>query len=222
MSTAPKAKNSGQGLKRAVEYDKTPLVILDPGHGGLINGEYQTKGKRSPEWPDGSILYEGEFNRAIVDRLKALLIKSGVPCVDIVNTPEDMPLEERTRRANDLFYKDKNCFLVSIHANAGGGTGLEVFTSPGETSADPMAEKVIERMVEEFPELRLRADKKDGDNDKEAKFWMVVQTVMPAFLVECAFMDTLEPDCKLLMSEEGRDRFALSIWRGIMDIVEEY
>ena len=45
------------------------LWILDNGHGGMIDGVYQTPGKRSPVWPDGTQLFEGEFNRAIVDRL---------------------------------------------------------------------------------------------------------------------------------------------------------
>ena len=39
------------------------IVLLDNGHGGIINGEYQTPGKRSPVWADGSQLFEGEFNR---------------------------------------------------------------------------------------------------------------------------------------------------------------
>ena len=45
-------------------------IILDAGHGGLINGVYQTKGKRSPIWPDGRQLFEGVFNRQIVELLK--------------------------------------------------------------------------------------------------------------------------------------------------------
>jgi hypothetical protein len=45
------------------------LWIFDNGHGGIIDGVYQTAGKRSPLWPDGEILYEGEFNRSIVNRL---------------------------------------------------------------------------------------------------------------------------------------------------------
>lgn len=45
------------------------IVLLDNGHGGIVNGEYQTTGKRSPIWDDGSQLFEGEFNRAIVNRI---------------------------------------------------------------------------------------------------------------------------------------------------------
>lgn len=45
------------------------LWLLDPGHGGVIDGEYQTPGKRSPLLEDNKQLYEGEFNRAIVQRI---------------------------------------------------------------------------------------------------------------------------------------------------------
>ena len=37
-------------------------ILLDNGHG------YDTPGKRSPIWPDGSQLFEWEFNRDIVSR----------------------------------------------------------------------------------------------------------------------------------------------------------
>ena len=43
--------------------------LLDPGHGGFIDGIYQTAGKRSPQFPDGSRLYEGEFNRDVTSRI---------------------------------------------------------------------------------------------------------------------------------------------------------
>ena len=54
-------------------------VLLDAGYGGVINGEYQTSGKRSPVWEDGSVLYEGEFNRGIKYRLKEKLQQEGIP-----------------------------------------------------------------------------------------------------------------------------------------------
>ena len=39
-------------------------ILLDNGHG------YDTPGKRSPIWPDGSQLFEWEFNRDIVSRIE--------------------------------------------------------------------------------------------------------------------------------------------------------
>ena len=74
--------------------------LLDSGHGGIIAGIYMTQGKRSPKWPDGSQLFEGEFTRAIVKRMLDWSRLFGVNCIDIVATEEDVPLSERVRRAN--------------------------------------------------------------------------------------------------------------------------
>ena len=44
---------------------KKLVILLDAGHGGIIDGEYQTSGKRSPKWGDGSQYFEGKGNRQI-------------------------------------------------------------------------------------------------------------------------------------------------------------
>ncbi len=223
-----------EDIKEMIENPKKdyPMWLFDPGHGGIIDEEYQTSGKRSPKWEDGRQLFEGEFNRAIVSRVIKLMDKAEYPCMNTMDmvversnkykdTREDIPLKERTYAANDYYTNvSENCILASFHANAGGGTGHETYTSPGWTEADPFATEVINELISEFPELRLRKDDKDGDNDKEAKFWMVMQTYMPSFLMEFAFMDTLNPDCLLLLSPIGRDRFASAVFRAITTINE--
>ena len=55
--------------KYKISKDDGYVWILDNGHGGIIDGEYQTPGKRSPKWEDGTQLFEGEFNRAVVKRI---------------------------------------------------------------------------------------------------------------------------------------------------------
>lgn len=61
------AEDFGSRLKRGFCITKNyPIFILDNGHGGIIDGEYQTKGKRSRVWADGRQLFEGEFNRDIL------------------------------------------------------------------------------------------------------------------------------------------------------------
>ena len=63
-------------------------ILLDNGHG------YDTPGKRSPIWPDGSQLFEWEFNRDIVSRIEILLKKAGISCVRLVPEKEDISLKE--------------------------------------------------------------------------------------------------------------------------------
>jgi len=223
MAKAKRVTPSIEYLKERFPKKDYPVVLIEAGHGGIIDGVYQTSGKRSPEWPDGRQLFEGEFNRDIRNRVCRYMDLVGISYVRIADTEEDVPLRDRSDEINDYYYNvNKKCFVCSIHANAGGGTGMEIFTSPGLTDADPMAERMILRMHHDFPELRLRADTSDGDHDKEARFHMVTRTRPPAFLIECGFMDTLEPDCELMMSNEGRDRFAKSIFYGLVEIVDNY
>ena len=94
--------------------------LLDPGHGGMIDGVYQTKGKRSPAFNDGVVLYEGELNRAITNNIIELAAATDIEVIDIVDSQEDVPLRERVRRANKLHKEKRNCIYVSIHANAYG------------------------------------------------------------------------------------------------------
>lgn len=161
------------------------LWILDNGHGGVIDGVYQTSGKRSPVWPDGEVLYEGEFNRAIVNRLVDMCRSNNIDYVNLVDTQEDIPLKERPEMANKIAKSsDKPCIYVSIHANGfsdESANGWEVFTSPGETKSDPIATILYEKAKAEFPERKMRPSMGDGDPDKEAKFTVLMDTSMPLY-----------------------------------------
>ena len=204
------------------------LWILDNGHGGVIDGIYQTPGKRSPVWPDGTQLYEGEFNRAIVNRLVKLCNDSGIECVNLVDTQEDVPLEDRTDEANDIYRKrldeDGKCIYVSIHANGfsdESANGWEVYTSVGETKSDTIATVLYEKAEKEFPNEYMRKDTySDGDVDKEANFWVLSKTVMPAILSENFFMTNYDNCHNYLQSEEGRDRIAKIHFEMIKQIEE--
>ena len=182
------------------------IVLLDNGHGGLINGEYQTPGKRSPVWDDGSQLFEGEFNRSIVARIVESLTSLIIPYVIIAPETRDVKLSTRVKRANEI--QDEPCFYLSVHSNAGGGNGFEVFTSPGETTSDKIATIFGEEYKKTFPQKKLRTDYSDGDLDKEAAFTVIKKTRMPAVLTENFFMDN-EEECKeILMTKQGRDLIA--------------
>lgn len=187
--------------------------ILDNGHGGLINGQYQTSGKRSPKWENGMQLYEGDFNRTVVNGVALLCSMHGIELNILVPELEDVPLSERVRRVNNIYNRHKSSVLISVHANAGHGTGFEVFTTRGKTKSDALAEIMINQFSASIPELKLRKDTRDGDKDKEAQFYILRKTYCPAILVECAFMDTFEPDCRMMI--EQPQRFINAIFNGI-------
>ena len=191
------------------------IVVLDGGHG------IDTPGKRSPKWPDGTQLFEYEFNRNIVRRISEQLSKEKIKNYILVPEENDVPLKERVLRANKIYKENnKKCFLISIHANAGGGQGWEVFTSIGKTKADDIATIIWEEMKVEFPLQRMRIDTTDGDIDKEDNLYILRNTNCPAVLTENFFMDT-KSDCDLIMSEFGRNKIANAHVRAIKRIIKE-
>ena len=192
---------------------KQPIIILDNGHGR------DTAGKRSPVWKDGSQLFEYEFNRDMVQRIAKLLQDANIPYHILAPEETDVSLPERCRRANNLTKQwNGSAILISIHANAGGGTGWECYTSAGKTKADSYAQVLCEQFKQDFPEWKIRTDTADGDDDKEAAFYVLVHTDCPALLSENFFMDT-EKDCRFIMSEGGRKRIAKAHAEGIKKMI---
>lgn len=196
------------------------IVLLDNGHGGLINGDYQTPGKRSPIWSDGSQLFEGEFNRAIVNGIIEELTRLQIKYVNIAPEYRDVTLETRVNRANKF---SRSSFYLSVHSNAGGGTGFEAFTYYGQSKSDRLAEEFYNAFRKEFPNEIARTDyRSDGDQDKERNFYVLRKTRMPAVLTENFFMDN-ERECKqYLMTREGRQRIIKYHVEAITMILAKY
>ena len=157
------------------------MWLFDNGHGGIIDGVYQTAGKRSPIWSDGTQLFEGEFNRAIVKRLVKMCNEAGIDCINLVDTEEDVSLSSRTAKANEIYREsEKPCIYVSVHANGfndESANGWEVYTSYGETKSDEIATVLFKKAEAEFPEHIMRKDTySDGDVDKEANYTVLMDT----------------------------------------------
>jgi len=189
--------------------------LLINGHGGIIGGKYQTKGKQFHH-KNGRSIYEGDFNRKVVNELMVMCERHGLDAVNLVPELEDISLDERIRRANEAYMKDRSSVVVEVHANAGGGTGFEVFTTVGRTKSDPLAEIMINSMERTLKGFKLRADGSDGDRDKERNFYVIRKVYGPAFLIECAFMDTWEPDCRMMLDDPHQ--FTKAIFNGLLNL----
>lgn len=178
-------------------------VLLDNGHSGLIDGDYKTSGKFK-DWGKHGIFYEGEFNKAIVNGIVEALTKFNINYVVVSPEYRNVRLETRVRRANK--YPKYKSFYLSIHSNAGGGNGSEMYTSPGDTKSDKIATVFGEEFKKTFPNKRLRTDFSDGDLDKEQRFYVLTKTKMPAVLTENFFMDNKEEYLTILNTKEGRQK----------------
>tara|TARA_R110000824_G_scaffold1476_6_gene7401 strand:- start:249 stop:860 length:612 start_codon:yes stop_codon:yes gene_type:complete len=199
------------------------LWLLDPGHGGLLKGVYQTPGKRSPVWEDGRQYFEGVGNRMISDKILQMCKEEGIDAMDIVSSNTDVPLSERVVRANAL-NKDRDCIYVSIHSDAfskESANGYSVYTSKGQTQSDKVASVFLDNMQRAFPDHTLRKDTRDGDEDKEADFYVLKRTHCPAILIENFFM-TNKKECLLLMSAKGKNKIALTHFNSIIEIENSF
>jgi N-acetylmuramoyl-L-alanine amidase len=190
-------------------------IILDNGHGN------NTPGKRSPKWEDGTQLFEYEFNRDIVKRIAAMLTKDKINTIILVPESNDVSLQERCNRANRIYKNSgSNAVLISVHGNAGGGTGWECYTTVGKRKSDSIATILCEEAAAEFAKdgWKIRSDMADGDPDKESQFYILKHTNCPAVLTENFFFDNRK-DCKFMMSEEGRNRIARMHYKAIKRIL---
>lgn len=149
-------------------------IVIDAGHGP------STPGKRSP---DG--MKEYDFNRAVAAEMKKELEKyKGVTVYLAHDDSRDVPLSERTRRANDL---NVNLYF-SIHANAytgemGDHGGIETYV---HVSKPQQALKLAEQVQSQL----VKATKLRDRGVKTANFHVLRETSMTAVLVEHGFMDS--------------------------------
>jgi N-acetylmuramoyl-L-alanine amidase len=76
------------------------IFILDPGHGGMIDGQYQTAPKKMFQHDNGEIAYEGVINRNVVNFAMDLFKRDGIPAINLCPTELDIELDERVDIAN--------------------------------------------------------------------------------------------------------------------------
>lgn len=191
--------------------------LIDAGHGGMKNGVYTTAPSKMVVYPDGFTILEGEVNRKVAAKLAEKLFDHGIDFALVYDEILDTSLTTRVDIINKIFAKDQRCISLSIHSNAGGGHGFEVYTSPGKTSADSIAPFFCSACIRNFPEYPFRSDKSDGDMDKEAKFMMVTHPKCPALLVESLFMDNRE-EAEFLNSVNGQARIAEWLFQSILEV----
>ena len=159
-------------------------ICIDPGHGGKFNNatgngltekdvvlKYASYLRNQLEHFGHEVIMTREGDRELADDL-------------------DQDLLVRTQIANNW---GADCF-ISLHCNGfpdPAAHGFEVWTSPGETSSDHLAEEILVASAAAFPEIKQRLDRSDGDGDKEAKFVVLTKTKMAAVLIEIGFLTNI-------------------------------
>ena len=137
----------------------------NPGHGG---GDSGAVGSRS---------LEKDINLQVSLKFAKRMREHGFEMVETRTVDSFVSLSEITGIANRANVE----FFQSNHCNAGGGHGFEIYVLPGG-KAEQWAEIMAKHLAKNLG-ISNRGIKKDK------KFYVLVNTTMPAILVELAFID---------------------------------
>ena len=176
--------------------DDAPLVVLDPGHGGVYNGaEY------------GGVK-EKDLDLAIAARTAELLEAEGVRVRMTRTVDQNVDLYARSGLANTLGAD----LLVSVHCNANvdNDDALGVYTCAHSRGTESW------QLAETLRETMLGATGAADFGMEERPDLAVLRTALvPAALVECGFMST-PSELALLVQPEYQARLARGIADGIL------
>jgi len=151
-------------------------IFIDPGHGGTDPGAV------------GNGLQEKNLTLQIGTRVRDMLVNeyNNVSVLMSRTGDQTLSLTQRTNAAN-AWGAD---FLLSVHINAGGGTGYEDFIYPGVGTPTTTYQSLIHEEIMKLVNFRDRGK-------KTANFHMLRESNMPALLTENGFIDNAEDAAKL-------------------------
>ncbi|MDQ0206035.1 N-acetylmuramoyl-L-alanine amidase [Alkalicoccobacillus murimartini] len=151
-------------------------LFIDPGHGGRDPGAV------------GNGLKEKDLTLAISNRVRQMLIDDyhGVEVKMSRTTDTFVSLADRSHMANNW----RADYFLSIHVNAGGGTGFESFIHSSRATRTVSLQAIIhDQMMNTIHAV--------DRGKKSANFAVLRQTVMPAILTENLFIDRVADAVKL-------------------------
>jgi N-acetylmuramoyl-L-alanine amidase len=172
-------------------------IVIDPGHGGS-----------DPGATNGSFM-EKNFNLDIALRVRDYLQQRYVADILMTrSTDTTLSLSARTNFAN----QQRADYFISIHINAGGGTGWESFIYNGSVSQKTIqAQNTIHQTV--IDTIKPNYNVVDRGK-KRANFHVLRETNMPSILLENLFIDRAS-DLALLRNTQFISDLSNSIGEGL-------
>ncbi|HBI04259.1 MAG TPA: N-acetylmuramoyl-L-alanine amidase [Paenibacillaceae bacterium] len=176
-----------------------PIIVLDPAHGGEDIGAISKKG-----------LLEKDVTLAIALKTAEYLRQVGVDVRLTRTIDQSMNLSQRTQYANNIGAD----LFICIHINEGGGTGFEsyIYTTVSDTATIFANNTMHRKLAGYFNNFGL-ADR----GEKRGDFFVLRDTLMPASILECGFMDH-PVDAELLSHQGFIYGLALSLSQSIANV----
>ena len=145
----------------------------------------------------------------IRDKLASLLEQN----FKVVLVPDELDLRQSIKWVNDQYKKLENGLAFSIHLNAGGGTGSEIFYYADNEISQNIAKTIIDKYCE-ITGFRNRGAKADTTTRHKRLGW-IRDTNTWSCLIEACFIDNIE-DLKKLQNDY--DKVAFAMYSGICDV----
>jgi len=196
---------------------QSPVVLIDPGHGGEDGGTTGTAGT-----------VEKDINLKVAKYLAAYLDKANISY--IMTRDSDISIHDdncntiREKKRSDLLNRRKlieNCgaqLFVSIHMNyfeQSQYKGAQVFYSPVNPNSKAFAQRVKDSLL-----ATLKDDNKREIKQAYDSIYLMKYTSMPAVLVECGFLSNPEEEA-LLNTKDYQKKLAKAICNAIVETTEK-
>ena len=176
----------------------TYKICVDPGHGGSDPGA------------SGNGLTEKTVNLSVAKNLSALLSTAGFAVVMTRTNDLAVALEDRAKIANG-----NGCTLfLSIHHNAGGGVGAEVYHSAKNAQDDRLAQLIIDEFVSAGQVSRGAKVKTSSAGSDYYSVLKNTNANIPSVITEYCFVDN-KADAAKIDTPEKVEREAVAIYNAI-------
>ena len=172
-------------------------VFLGVGHGGIDSGAV------------GNGLKEKDLTLQIALETQKVLVRHGVNVLMSRTKDENDALTEEIKECNAF----KPDLAVDIHINAGGGDGAEAFYHYGGGTSKTLAENILAEIVKINQNSRGAKIRKNA-NGKDY-YGFIRETVAPATIVECAFIDN-KTDIAIIDTLAEQKAMGVAIAKGIL------
>ena len=202
---------------------RTPVIVIDAGHGGEDGGTSGHLGGRE--------ILEKHLNLDVAQRLCTLLTDAGYTVV--MTRTEDRLLYDRDvdyngrKKALDMAARlhltqqaadPDGALFVSIHMNSFPQSeyrGLQVYYSSNSADSRILAQSIQDTAREQLAPDNHRAIK-EGEN-----IYLLKNLSCPAVLVECGFLSNPD-ECAALATEEYQNRVAYVIFCALREYTAEH
>ena len=186
-----------------MNINKKYTILIDPGHGGNDKGTIA----------NDKITFEKDITLKVGALVAQKLTKQkDVQVIISRNEDKYVSLADRAKLANEQGVDA----LVSIHLNGQtGGTdafGLETYYTKEKNDGSYELAKQIQETITSYIDVRDRGVKPE-------RFQVLLQSKMPAVLIECGFLSNDE-EAKKLKDEAYQESLAEGIAQGILTYLD--